>query len=67
MSKGKGACIGFVIALIVCYMVVYYLWPSFDIDGLEYFIVFLSYAVPIIGLVLALGAIIGWIFGWILE
>ena len=67
MSKKGGAFIGFLIALIGCFIIVYYLYPSFDIDGPEYFIVFLSIAVPIIVLISISGAIIGLVFGWILE
>lgn len=65
--RGGGACIGFFIALIGICMIFYYLYPSFDIDGIEYLAIFLFYAVPIIGLVSILGAIIGYVFGWVLE
>lgn len=66
-GRGRGACIGFIIALIGGFMVVSYIYPSLDLDGPEYFFPFLIFAVVGIGLLSIFGAIIGWVLGWVLE
>ena len=59
--RGRGACIGFFIALIGGLMIVSYIYPSLDLDGPEYFLPFLIIAVVGIGLLSIFGAIIGWV------
>jgi branched-subunit amino acid ABC-type transport system permease component len=62
--SGVGAFIGFLVGLVGGIVIVYYIYPSLDLDDAGPFFIFIFYAVVIIGLLSILGAIIGAIIGY---